>query len=406
MKFIRIFLHSLSYTFNTLIRKIFKSIAVVICVATFAILICVMDYTIQKQGNLLLDMYEQYKFNIVVLDKFAENKEDLEINNKYASIFMQEDSKLWGLIDEVVIRSNGEESADVYLQDDTFIDTLNVVGITYIPEQYEFGVTVEMAEGYSKDIFMGDESVCIVPQNVSQIGGNVCIKQGPDIEPLIYKVVGTYVPQEVGYDEEEANFIFCPYLNYDQHLASTKNNIYRLECRIIDAQKVTEIENYLLKYFIAPSMAGVTPSGYNELKLFYEYSFIIPKGNLEEVIDPIKADIKKLKIVEPFIFSFSIAIGFIISMLSIRNRKAEFAVMRSLGASGFYVFFESFMEQFILCMVGTGIGSIAAYFAYGNLSGSQINKILIFTACYMLGAVIEAISIARVKVMKIMKANE
>ena len=86
MKFIRIFLHSLSYTFNTLIRKIFKSIAVVICVATFAILICVMDYTIQKQGNLLLDMYEQYKVNIVVLDKFAENKEDLEINNKWLEL--------------------------------------------------------------------------------------------------------------------------------------------------------------------------------------------------------------------------------------------------------------------------------------------------------------------------------
>lgn len=398
MKMIRKLLHGISYTFTILRRKIWKSIAVVFAVAAFAILICVMGSAIQKQEILLEEMYEQFKVNIVIMDKYAARNEDLEMNSIYATLFMNEDSVLYEYIDDVKIRSKGDEKAVIFNQDDIQIGSLNVVGLTYIPDEVEFGVAITIAEGYDQNILTGDRSVCIVPSSICGIGGYVFIKTDDDQEAMKYEVVGTY--------EQDKEIIFCPYLNYNENLSGTNNNIYRLESSIKDAEQVNIIENILLGYFIEPSITGVTPIGLNEVSLFYEHSFVIPKGNLDEAIDPVKADIRKLKIVEPFIFAFSVAIGFVISMLSIKNRKAEFAVMRSLGASGIYVFFESFFEQAILCIIGTSTGTLISYFAYNGLSISQVNKILIFIACYLSGAMIEAVNIAGIKVMKIMKANE
>lgn len=398
MKMIHKLLYGISYTFTILLRKIWKSLAVILSVAAFAILICVMEATIQKQEILLDAMYEQFKVNIVIMDKYAARNEDLEMNSIYATLFMNEDSVLYEYIDDVKIRSKGDEKATIYDQDEMQIGSLDVVGLTYIPDQAEFGVSITIAEGYDQNILAGDSPVCIVPSGICDIGGYIYIKTDNNDDAVKYEVIGTY--------EQEKEIIFCPYLSYNENLSDENNNIYSLESSIKDAEQVNAIENILLGYFIEPSITGVTPIGLNEVGLFYGYSFVIPKGNFDEAIDPIKADIKKLKIVEPFIFVFSVAIGFIISMLSIRNRKAEFAVMRSLGASGIYVFFESFIEQAILCVIGTAAGTVISYFAYNGLSLSQANKVFIFIACYLSGAMIEAINIAGIKVMKIMKANE
>jgi len=56
--------------------------------------------------------------------------------------------------------------------------------------------------------------------------------------------------------------------------------------------------------------------------------------------------------------------------------------------------------------MGASIGTLISWFSYSQLSDQQLNKIAIFVVCYLLGTIIEAICIASIKVMKIMKANE
>ncbi len=398
MNILRKFTHSISYTFTILLRRAVKSLAVILSITAFTILICLMEFTIQEQENLLSDMYEQFKINLVIMDKTASYAEDLNMNKKYASLFMDDKNILYRNLDNLKIRSKGEEQISVADEDGEFIASLSVIGLTYLPELSEFNVSVETGNDFESSILMSGRNVCIIPSGISSIGSYIYIKTEKAEESVEYLVIGTY--------EQEESIFFCPYLNYSELLASSSNNIYSLESDISNTKAINDIENYLLRYFIQPSIAGVTPVGTNELGLQYAFSFVIPKGNLEEAIDPIKADIKKLQILEPFIFVFSIAIGFIISMLSIKNRKAEFAVMRSMGASGGYVFYISFIEQAVLCIMGASIGTLISWFSYSQLSDQQLNKIAIFVVCYLLGTIIEAICIASIKVMKIMKANE
>lgn len=44
--------HSLSYTFTILIRKAVKSIAVVLSIAAFTVLLCLLEFTVHKQEQI------------------------------------------------------------------------------------------------------------------------------------------------------------------------------------------------------------------------------------------------------------------------------------------------------------------------------------------------------------------
>ena len=390
--------HSLSYTFTILIRKAVKSIAVVLSIAAFTVLICLLEFTIHKQEQLLDKLYKKFDIDIIIMDSAGAYPDNLELDRLYASVFMNENNILGKNTDNLKIRSSGKETISVTNEYGEVITEISVVGLTYLPDMAEFNVSVYVGNKFDKSVLMSGSRVCIVPGRMKGLGDCIYIKTEKVEEPIEYLVIGTY--------DETEDIFFCPYLNYSELLTSSVNNIYSLKCEITDTKALEELETFLMNYFTKPTIAGITPRGLNALDLKYTHSFVMPKGNFEEATDPIKADILKLKILEPFVFVFSVAIGFVISMLSIRNRKAEFAVMRSMGASGAYVFYISFIEQAVLCLIGALIGVLVSLIGFKQLSATQINKVLIFIGCYLAGTAIEALRIASVKVMKIMKAND
>ncbi|HPY98779.1 MAG: FtsX-like permease family protein [Firmicutes bacterium ADurb.Bin099] len=390
--------HSLSYTFTILIRKAVKSIAVVLSIAAFTVLLCLLEFTLHKQERLLDELYKKFDIDIIIMDSAGAYPDNLELDRLYASVFMNENNILGKNTDNLKIRSSGKETISVTNEYGEVITEISVVGLTYLPDMAEFNVSVYVGNKFDKSVLMSGSRVCIVPGRMKGLGDCIYIKTEKVEEPIEYLVIGTY--------DEAEDIFFCPYLNYSELLTSSVNNIYSLKCEITDTKVLEELETFLMNYFTKPTIAGITPRSLNALDLKYTHSFVMPKGNFEEATDPIKADILKLKILEPFVFVFSVAIGFVISMLSIRNRKAEFAVMRSMGASGGYVFYISFIEQAVLCLIGALIGVLVSLIGFKQLSATQINKVLIFIGCYLAGTAIEALRIASVKVMKIMKAND
>jgi ABC-type lipoprotein export system ATPase subunit len=95
-----------------------------------------------------------------------------------------------------------------------------------------------------------------------------------------------------------------------------------------------------------------------------------------------------LEKVKPIIFILSASIGFIACMLFIRNRKPEFANMRSLGTSKGLVFTEAFFEQSLFGITGTLIGIGIYFILHGSGAKFIAQDILIFIACYLAGAIV------------------
>jgi ABC-type antimicrobial peptide transport system permease subunit len=113
-----------------------------------------------------------------------------------------------------------------------------------------------------------------------------------------------------------------------------------------------------------------------------------------------------LEKMKPVIFVLSAAIGFIACMLFVRNRKPEFANMRSMGTSKGLVFMEAFFEQALLGVSGVVIGVCIYFILHGLEASLEVMDILTFFACYLAGASVAVINITRINVMKIMKAKE
>jgi len=119
-----------------------------------------------------------------------------------------------------------------------------------------------------------------------------------------------------------------------------------------------------------------------------------------ETLEPLRQNIIVVDVATPFIFILSIAVGFLTSVLLTRRRKAEFAIMRSIGVSKWVVFFSALAEQSLLSIAGAALGFafVAAVWGYTSLTRPAI-----FLACYLLGAVFAAIGAAGTNVMKVLR---
>ena len=138
----------------------------------------------------------------------------------------------------------------------------------------------------------------------------------------------------------------------------------------------------------------------------YSFALTVHDRILIESTTAVRGEIRLLEILIPALLALSAGIGFVAGFLYIRNRKQEFAVMRSLGTGKCQVFMASFFEQFILVTAGTLLGMCLYMLIRGTSVAPNYMNILIYLLCYLLGAAIAVIRITRVNVMEIMRIKE
>jgi len=83
-----------------------------------------------------------------------------------------------------------------------------------------------------------------------------------------------------------------------------------------------------------------------------------------------------------------------------RRRKAEFAIMRSLGINKWIVFVSALAEQALLSIIGVALGFTFVAVIWGY---AIITRPAVFLACYLLGAVFAAAGAAGTNVMKVLR---
>jgi len=396
-------IYIMKYGITSIVRNMPKSIALISAALVLTISICIISQTIFIQRQSLESVYAKYSINVSIMDEFCFDSTNLRMPLKYYDIVSQNLYDIKNYITDIKVRSiesrgiryafdlNGEEQS-----------TGSVIGLTYLPAESEFEYSFSMLSGYSGSVLLGSEPVCIVPsvmlEKMNKQKVTIFLRQGEYSEFVEYKIVGTH--------EGKPNDIFCSFESFYENLSRDESGIYAFGFSLQNAKYNEDVANILKRYFIEPSIAGAVKRELNELKLPLRYAYVMPKGNLDDVIKPIESDIQKLMIVEPFLFILSVATGFVVSLLSTKNRKAEFAIMRSLGTGKAMVFFEAFFEQLILSLIGILLGIGVFFLIYQSDTVLVLWKVLIFFACYMFGTAISVLNIAMINVMKIMKANE
>ncbi|MEG0805784.1 MAG: FtsX-like permease family protein [Lachnospiraceae bacterium] len=135
-------------------------------------------------------------------------------------------------------------------------------------------------------------------------------------------------------------------------------------------------------------------------------SLIIDDKELMQTVENIENNIDFMKTLRYVLFVFVILIGFVVSFMVTRTRRAEFAIMRSMGTGTTRTFFIFFIEQLMVAICGTLMGTLLCLVYFGTLTQAEVLSVLLFFGMFVAGSIIAIVKMNRKNVLSILGAKE
>ncbi len=187
---------------------------------------------------------------------------------------------------------------------------------------------------------------------------------------------------------------FTNYEDRDHYFYST-TSFQTCTFSLQDSKQIGVFRDYLA----AQRISQVRHPGQNRLTvILHDQSFI-------EAAEGLNRYISFSKILFPVLFIVVGLLGFVISWLMINGRRMEFAILRGLGTSEKNVFFSFFLEQGVLCLIGSLLSCITLCLL--TTPGLLVwLSVLLFTGCYLVGCSVAVKSISKTNLMALLSERE
>ncbi|MCL2499662.1 MAG: ABC transporter permease [Defluviitaleaceae bacterium] len=398
------------YTFLIrLPREGFRSLTVPALALVLVVLIGIMSGARIRMIDELDDVINNFPVRAELSDPITSEVDGIDIDIEYILLFT----------DESVPRSVAEYVKDVELNRRLeIVENLPLpvgewVGITSVEADDRLnpmtGAYIDFFPGWDEGVFRTDEAVAVVSAAlygtleanhpmITLSLENIVYKETVKDGELITEVDGIFETdvdlRVVGIVHNAGSLIISPFWTVNAVAAEIYLPEYsnRMNALMYDNGKIGELASAAVRVFARPGDVNTTLS----------FSLTIFDGIYNNVIRKLKQNIQLIDVATPFIYAISVLIGFIASYLLTRNRKPEFAVMRSIGVNKRDVFTGALGEQAVLCIPGavTGFILVSVFFR-------QVLWVppVLFTFCYVLGSVFAAAQAAGTNVLKILREN-
>jgi len=162
---------------------------------------------------------------------------------------------------------------------------------------------------------------------------------------------------------------------------------------VADNRELTEFKN----------LASLSFSRVRPVRSTLPFAMTIYDSTFYETIEPLMQNTVLVEIAIPIVYVIAVSVGFLASTLLTRQRKSEFAVMRSVGIHRRDVFTGVFSEQLILSLTGAVFGCGLTFLIFRDIT---FLRPAILIGCYLLGTIFAAIRVAGTNVLKVMKDKE
>ncbi len=161
---------------------------------------------------------------------------------------------------------------------------------------------------------------------------------------------------------------------------------------LADSRDLVELKDYLSDY------------GYSQVKKVSSVrGFIVLKdAAFNNAIASTRQQIRYINLLYPCLYVLVGVIAIVVSYLLVISRKTEFATMRGLGATRIITFSSFFLEQGILCVLGTVIGLAAWWLIRGTPAEIHLLLTAGFLVCYFLGCSISILIMNHTQVLTIL----
>ena len=393
-------LFMLGHSIKRLSREGVKSLSVPLIAFVLVILINVLGGIRAWLITQFNDTMNNYPIVAVLSDLTATEIDGLFIEMHYINLFFDPDVpfSLKRFTGELMMKRTLEN-----LEISGKTGDVNVVGITNLKSDDllnpEYGAKVTFYEGYDESIFLSNELVCVVSEDIYQFAEkgllNVLFSLEMPDEVIPGEIVTTEAKLTVIGTVYGAGhgIIYSPFWAVSEiaeELAGVQPFAESLRVRLNNNRHLSEFKgNAAMSFSRARPIRDSRP-----------HAMIVYDSEFYETLEPLRQNIIVVDVAIPFIYVLSIAVGFLTSVLLTRRRKAEFAIMRSVGINKWVVFMSALVEQALLSVAGAALGFAFVAVIWGY---AIITRPAVFLACYLLGAVFAAAGAAGTNVMKVLR---
>ncbi len=383
-------------TLKCLLRRRLSCILLVLLVCVGAFGMTLLAGALDAQYAALDEVYEESSIRCVISNLSGTKTDMLEINPMYINLCTSPDRHdFCSWIERVNLKRTlrcNEEGPNEETQ---------LIGISYSEAAMELlpenGASLSFFDGYSEAIFQTDQAVCIVPgSKLSELSINkdgsrqISLTSGGKTATMT--VVGVYYGGI-------SSAVYCPFDYLSKFLAEDEY-IYTdsLSFYVKDNRTLEEFKAEAGKYFAKPSITAEDKPMYYAITVYDEL--------FNKTVAGIEENISVLSLLLPVLYIIAAGIGLLASFLYIRGRIREFAVMRSLGLSRMCVIGLISFEQLVIGVVGTALGISACLIFFSGASIKDAVNGVLFTLCYLVGALAAVLWITNVNVLRLLKSDD
>ena len=428
------------HSIKRLLREGVKSLSVPLIALVFVLLINLLGGIRLWLDTQYEDTLDNFPIIAVLSNLSGDNTDELEVDMRYIDMFIDPDVNfsLYDLTGDIALRrtvDNAEISGRT--GEVTFVGISNIRADDSL--NTEHGVNITFFDGYDDRIFTSDELVCVVSEELYLLAVNGSLNIGISIrmDDEIEWLEGFFMANRPGsphimfyfkYDDfgnqVEVDFEECFIVHPGEIV--THETEFRVVGTVSGIEHGTVFSPFWPVSHLAEELTEVPPfsdslsvrvGNNRELDEFKEiaaisfprinpifdsrpFAMTIMDSEFFETLEPLRQNIIVVDVATPFIYLLSVAVGFLTSVLLTRRRKAEFAIMRSIGVSKWVVFMSALSEQTLLSVAGAALGFafVALVWDYTSLTRPAV-----FLVCYLLGALFASIGAAGTNVMKVLR---
>lgn len=343
----------LGYVFRRLRRSPARAVGIVLFAALVAAALCGLHAGNVSARQHYEEIYRQIPVTCVVTDPTGERTDGLNIPDWAVWPFTGKyTTTLSDMLTDVQIKGSQALEGDLSKYVLTGITSTEIATELW-PEN---GCEIDWSPGYDESLFQGGENACIIPEKLlldypDTANTLELTLQGTDGVSYMYTMTIAGV-----YYGGKGNAAYCSWARlvgiWDQ--MGTREQA--------DAIRATLRDNDELETFRAVAGEWFSEPDRNASQTSWEgLALDINDTQLRQASQSLRNSLRVNQISALLIFAFSVAAGFLVGFLTVRARKREIALMRTMGTPNGKIYLGMVLEQMLCIVLGVAVGG-----AYGR----------------------------------------
>lgn len=383
----------LVYMWKRAVRQPLMPIAMILVAMVLSVILCSLHASSEKEAADYEEIYRNTPVTVSVTDLTGLRQDNLSAPRWVVNAF-----------NEAFPIDNGLAE---YVKDVRVKMSVGVLsGLTDMEAEPLFtprmGGNIQWREGYDASCFGGKEYVCIVPEDseyalepdeitltLSYVNGFGVTKT----TTIDLTVAGTHA---LGNGE-----VYCPFWVV-QYVCGRLDKSYEADAVsavLKDNSRLEEFREAASQWFTEPNYSGEkTPWDYSWY-FYYPYALKINDSQLRSA----QTTMENSRIINTIcafvVFAVATGAGFLIGFQTVRSRRREIALMRTMGTPDISVYFTLVSEQMVCILLGTLLGGVA-------FGWRPLYQLGIFAGVYFIGLTIAMLIALRNNLLAIIKEEE